>query len=437
MNILIIGNGFDLAHYLPTKYDHFMGAMQAIEDWNISDGDMNFDDLFKSFYAKEAWFFGYTKAMYKTDDIKLSVDEIEKLKIQLSENVWYQYFSNHVKELKTWIDFETKIEEALEVCCSLMDQSVKLKNSSGKFHKYINALSTSSDKGQGIYLNKKHINMMIFMKILRIKEVDKNSRFITPRTPHNLVNDIFIDNYFDDEELACSKIIIMLNENLNNLIKIFNTYLSDLAQKLNCKQEIVKLEAIESVDLLFSFNYTDTFYRLYQRNIPIDFIHGKSGDEQNIVLGISDLSHNILREFKAYGFVKYHQKLMNNTDYKFIHGNESINNSFSFWQQPRAHTQQEEIDNTVNLIFWGHSLDISDRSYIEEIFTLNDEKDLKVRVSIYFYDTQAKFSMLANLIHILGNQKVELWMKKGWLKFEPVPNIADINGLESVALQIL
>ena len=31
MNILIVGNGFDLSHYLPTKYDHFMVAMEAIE----------------------------------------------------------------------------------------------------------------------------------------------------------------------------------------------------------------------------------------------------------------------------------------------------------------------------------------------------------------------------------------------------------------------
>ncbi|WP_462176800.1 AbiH family protein, partial [Acinetobacter baumannii] len=27
MNILIIGNGFDLSHFLPTKYDHFMEVM--------------------------------------------------------------------------------------------------------------------------------------------------------------------------------------------------------------------------------------------------------------------------------------------------------------------------------------------------------------------------------------------------------------------------
>lgn len=31
MNILIVGNGFDLSHYLPTKYDHFMLVMKAIE----------------------------------------------------------------------------------------------------------------------------------------------------------------------------------------------------------------------------------------------------------------------------------------------------------------------------------------------------------------------------------------------------------------------
>lgn len=32
MNILIVGNGFDLSHYLPTKYDHFMDVMGAIEE---------------------------------------------------------------------------------------------------------------------------------------------------------------------------------------------------------------------------------------------------------------------------------------------------------------------------------------------------------------------------------------------------------------------
>jgi hypothetical protein len=388
---------------------------------------MNFDDLFKSFYQKEEWFFSYTKAMYKTDEIKLTVDQINNLKTQLKENVWYQYFSDHVKELKTWIDFETKIEEALEACCDLMDQSVKLKDLSGRFYPQIRELSPSSNKETRVYLSKKQIKLMLTLNILFEKSNEH-------KNISNFINDEFIENFYEDTELAYNKIIQMLNENLNDLIKVFNTYLSDVVQKLNCKQELAKLEAIESAELLFSFNYTDTFDHLYQRNILVDFIHGKSGRQQNIVLGISDLSHDILKEFKAYGFVKYHQKLMNNTDYKFIHGNESITSNFSFWQKPRSHTQQEEIDNTVNLTFWGHSLDVSDRNYIEEVFSLNDEKDLRARVLIYYYDAQAKFSILANLIHILGNKKVETWMKKGWLKFDAVPNIAEINKIEPVAL---
>ena len=30
--ILIIGNGFDLAHFLPTKYEHFIHTMKMVEE---------------------------------------------------------------------------------------------------------------------------------------------------------------------------------------------------------------------------------------------------------------------------------------------------------------------------------------------------------------------------------------------------------------------
>ena len=51
----------------------------------------------------------------------LSIYE-KDLQEKLKDNVWYQYFSDHVKEVKTWIDFETKIEEALEIVCDFMDE---------------------------------------------------------------------------------------------------------------------------------------------------------------------------------------------------------------------------------------------------------------------------------------------------------------------------
>jgi len=77
----------------------------------------------------------------------------------------------------------------------------------------------------------------------------------------------------------------------------------------------------------------------------------------------------------------------------------------------------------TNILIWGHSLDSSDREYITSIFGLNDKKDLGVRVVIFFFNSQAKFALLNNLLAILGKDKVEQWMKKGWLKFEPNPKI--------------
>ena len=47
-----------------------------------------------------------------------------------------------------------------------------------------------------------------------------------------------------------------------------------------------------------------------------------------------------------------------------------------------------EIKKTLNLDFFilGHSLDLSDGDYINDIFSLNDEIDRNVRVIVYYYD---------------------------------------------------
>lgn len=47
-------------------------------------------------------------------------------------------------------------------------------------------------------------------------------------------------------------------------------------------------------------------------------MHGSYGQDQNIVLGISDLNDDSLKKLKAYGFTKYHQKLFKDTDYLFL-----------------------------------------------------------------------------------------------------------------------
>ncbi len=171
MNILIVGNGFDLSHYLPTKYDHFMVAMEAIENWDLSVGEMSFDDLFGSLYEKENYFFRYTKAMYQTDETKISVDQIIELKQHLKENVWYQYFSDHVRQVRTWIDFEKKIEEVLNYFTKLFEKITDFYNKDNNLELEVKtSISNDSTSNKFIYLGERACDALSCVKNFR-KEI--------------------------------------------------------------------------------------------------------------------------------------------------------------------------------------------------------------------------------------------------------------------------
>lgn len=115
MNILIVGNGFDLSHYLPTKYDHFMAAMKAIEEHTEPQQPISFNQLFENLYEDEESFFSYTDAIYATEQVNLSENQIKEFKEKLLSNHWYRYFKNYKADLQTWIDLECHIEKALEL----------------------------------------------------------------------------------------------------------------------------------------------------------------------------------------------------------------------------------------------------------------------------------------------------------------------------------
>ena len=424
MNILIVGNGFDLSHYLPTKYDHFMAAMQAVQNWDVSKGDMQFDDLFSDLYQKEATFFGYTKAMYDTSAVKLTVAEIENLKEQLKENVWYQYFLQHVLEVKTWIDFETKMGEALEIVSEFFEACQSSFQESG----IVPYRLVDFKRISGIN-NRKIGFLMCFGVIL---SPDKFDRFewLYPYLKNYLQREEWILNpqYFvggsDKNGFNFSDYQSHLMAFHKLFTDIFNNYLI-LVNKLESPQTFVKPIDV-GFERVYSFDYTPTSYRFYDSQ-DVEFIHGQIGTDHNVVLGVSDLDEIVLKKYKMYGFTKYHQKLLKNTDYKFLFENSIIHREIK--------ANKARIDKIVfDIRVWGHSLDVSDQEYIKEMFSFNEEVDQHVRVKIFYFNDQAKFDLLSNLLHILGKEKVETWMKNQWLSFEPNPNIAELNGITPVNL---
>ncbi|WP_323809373.1 AbiH family protein [Acinetobacter defluvii] len=241
------------------------------------------------------------------------------------------------------------------------------------------------------------------------------------------LNNKYISEFKSYCEFNFPKVVFDLQCKLDDFIVLFEGYLIIL-KRLDNKNKLNDIHIMNNLNLLkiYSFNYTKTSEKLYGCS-NIDFLHGDV-EKSNMVLGVSDLDRRILEKYNFYGFVKYHQKLIKETNYNFILEDNEVMNTI---KNARGDFYKDGYD--LNIIIWGHSLDQSDGNYIKEIFSLN-EKEEQVKIIIYFFNKAAYFDLLSNLFLILGNDKVELWMKKGWLKFEKNPDIAKINDIKPVEL---
>ncbi|MCS3525573.1 bacteriophage abortive infection AbiH family protein [Acinetobacter johnsonii] len=443
MNILIVGNGFDLSHYLPTKYDHFMDVMGAIEakdtgglpenleekeidEWlnllektfqkregiaSTSHG-MAFDELFSK--TRDPKFIEKTKEFYLTESVEMCTKDVLRLQYRLELNCWYQYFKKHVNDVKTWIDFEQKIEEVLSSFAQAMSFIEQINNKSENSFTLGN-LENTVGKRNTIVLNCFHI--------FENKGMHKgfNAKFCYGKNDKNGMNP--------------SSFLEFTHKQLEELIEIFNLYLELIVSKL-FQNTMIEINAKEwsYPDKIFSFNYTNTYQRLHD-SVNVEYLHGSCGEYQNIVLGVSDLEDESLKKIKAYGFTKYQQKLFKDTNYLFLDNFKSKVNRFkedligfnkSYAHNPSEiyqHELKQRFGLNLNVYIWGHSLDISDKDYILDLFSLNDDIDRNVRVTVYYFDKTAKFSLLNNLLAILDKDKVEQWMKNKWLCFKPNPEI--------------
>lgn len=73
MNIVLIGNGFDLAHGLPTAYTDFLTFLKRINTPPIKSADFNQD----------------LEALINDP---ANLDIVEKMRKLFLNNVWYNYF---------------------------------------------------------------------------------------------------------------------------------------------------------------------------------------------------------------------------------------------------------------------------------------------------------------------------------------------------------
>lgn len=358
--ILITGNGFDLFHGLPTKYGHFIAVMKTIEDVNFS-AEINFEDLYGRIFKRS--FIGDYNFILKNYDVQKIYYDLEKIKETqklLSVNSWYNHFRK-ITEIDTWIDFENEIENVLNQISILID--------------YTEARTVGTNN----YFQNRPLNLNVDFSLFKFCENDGNSAFT------------IYENYINErtKKFDGRKLLNELENSLNEFIIIFNNYLSNIVYEFyNSFKNTLKIP-IHYIDFFYTFNYTPTVEKIYNKNTLVTYLHGEINKDisiQNIVLGIDEVPNTVVSK-KAFGFSKYYQKVINRT------------NNYLF-QIPEKNTQI--IDENIFYIF-GHSLDRSDKEHIERIFKFleNDLTDSSNIVVFYLdnYDNKNKLKNLFSFIN--------------------------------------
>ena len=116
MKILLLGNGFDLYHKLPTKYENFLHTTEFLKN----NYDSSCDTIGKVFgdarLQENDRFIKDSYERYKTeyDKIQLEPTKIDKLVDMAKRNMWFSYLLQSFNKDLGWIDFEREIATVIE-----------------------------------------------------------------------------------------------------------------------------------------------------------------------------------------------------------------------------------------------------------------------------------------------------------------------------------
>ncbi len=451
MNILIIGNGFDLAHGMKTKYSDFLETLyfynlkgklsesileeKEIEKINTSKEcskkieELNErinkiflkEDISASKVAKEMLREKnkILRSIEKLEEVKkyyekVSIDKIskieklEEIKDDISNNVWcnylYDIYNKNQMRGENWIDFEKEIRDIIEI---IDKHENNLKNNIilSKIEKLIEDEIMDREKLKKVY------NFIDYYLLLHTitKGEKENYDISNINFSYYLRRDtlqIFLKKIYDD---------------LNKFINYLEIYLLELEKDtFNLRSKDIQNLKIDKV---LCFNYTHTFSKLYDKENKkeICYIHGEIEENReakfnNMVLGIDeyydDERKNTNTNFNI--FKKFTQRIIKKTDLKY--------RDWLEYMDKENHAYAKGYGYFIhNIYVFGHSLDITDKDILKDFI----DKEY-VLTTIYYYDKQQQTQQVANLVKLLGQDKFLRMFKEKRIEFKEQSEIVKI-----------
>ena len=353
-NILILGNGFDIAMGRKTRYEDFITFTKYIYNEQ--------DEQLQSFLAEKS--------------IKF-----EKYK----ENVYLKFINDNKEQLgENWSNIEMMISNIAEAVLFISDNN----------QEYFNTLFYKETPIQEQYILKHENNALAIIFVIRAFKkwyVEKGWGRLQKELSIKCLNDEFIIHL----------------EELTEFLEIYLSYQNYLDFEINkLERKETALDAICNISEanVINFNYTNTAEKLFEiSEKQTHFIHGRVDIERQysnintMVFGIEDKEDNINTGLIPYQ--KYYQRVVKETGSLFEEFF-SPNIEFSEDDKLSFHSHPKNI-----IVFW-HSIDPLDKEIFQKCFDLAERGNYESRFIFTYYDENTKRSLIRNLAIILGKDKL-------------------------------
>ena len=398
--ILLLGNGFDLNHWLPTRYIDFLNTVMHLEKhYNKNVVTIGQVWGFPKFIESDK-FFGtsYLKYGEVYNSTELDSEKVERLLHFAKTNIWYKYLCEVLNRDLGWIDFEREVYQVLDAFNTFFDN-----NQNQTFGLQLNI------SAKNIY---EHIinKFDFFYERTNVNIPNSKTRQIKNEflhaVPHG-TNNMIINK---------TKIIDVLYNELLVLAEMLQLYLQCFInapmQKLIDNRLINKNSLFDNADYVFTFNYTYTYEMLYVSTKVINHIHGDINTK--IILGINPDSSDELGSVDTtfLRFKKYYQRILLGTDREYlktIRGFDPLDRYEFISEESKRKLLASAPEH--ELIVAGHSLDVTDKDIITELFEISSD------ITVMYHNDAAFADHVKNLVDIYGKTKFdELRLKK--LKFQ-------------------
>ena len=346
MNMLIIGNGFDLAHGRPTKYEDFLKFAESImRIQSFAGSDAEFQTSLSGLKEEVKEYVLNLRKDTEISQINGQVHSHNKILREiwdcLNENIWYKYFQMLIEKDKMrgkgWIDFESEVLLIIK----FFDE---------RFQDLYNEFSIQTQEIRNFELK-----IRIFYSKLTFSKYNTKKG----REPDCKVN--------------CSDFIEKTYQDLEKLIRCLEIYLDDCVAKIPitcCSPDIKGLEC----GSVLSFNYTEIPAKIYPSLTNTHYIHGfaevkRPAAENNMVLGVNEYwdgdDKNTHTNFNLYK--KFVQRIIKETGIGYKSTLAHMLSTYEESEQRYAQSSGYIGRMNSNVYIFGHSLDVTDGDILREV----------------------------------------------------------------------